>query len=130
VVLSAVRYHTKNTKNIMKLNYSKQKGQKVIIREKCETKFVEMEYITHLHCEGYLTTVHTTNSKQLTVSKLLKEFENDLADFGFVRANRSTIVNMAHVVRINTRGKRIIELTNNEIIHISRRRMFLFRSNQ
>lgn len=113
----------------MRNEFNKQKGQKVIIREKSEIKFIDMEFITHLSCEGYLTTLHTIDSTNFIVTKLLKEFEYELTDFGFIRVNRSTIVNMAHVSKISNKGKRLIELANNEIVPISRRRMFLFRNN-
>ena len=63
--------------------------------------------------------------------KSVKEAESMIKKvlLGFVRANRSTIVNMFHVSRISHKGRRVLELTNNEIVDISRRRMYLFRYN-
>jgi two-component system LytT family response regulator len=113
----------------MKTNFDCQKGRKVVIEQKSKTQFVEMDKITHLKCNGYLTTLYTINSDVITVSKLLKKFEEELNEFGFVRANRSTLVNLNQVKIYVSGSIRTVELLNKVKIKISRRKVFLFKNN-
>jgi len=111
----------------MKQNFTCQKGQRVMIKERSKTRFVEMDEITHLQCDGHLTTIHTINNESFTVSKLLKNFEEELLIFGFVRVNRATIINMLYVAQYIGGCKRVVKFLNNIEISISRRKVFYFR---
>lgn len=102
---------------------SSQKGQKIILKTKNISHILNMEEVTHLICDCYLTTVYTTSGKAFIVAKLLKEFEVELNDFGFVRVNRNAIVNVLLVASYENGRKRVLALPNKTIICISRRGM-------
>jgi two-component system LytT family response regulator len=55
--------------------------------------------ITHLELEGALVTVHTTRGDFLC-DLPLQELEQQLAAHGFLRAHRRTLLNLAHVTRL------------------------------
>jgi len=112
----------------MDLDFSKQKDKKLAIAEKKRTNFIDIDAITHIQCDGYITTIYLTNDKPIVVSKLLKLFENELIEHGFIRANNNTVVNPRHIKGIYTTscGKNV-EI-NNIHIKISRRRLFLFKN--
>jgi two-component system LytT family response regulator len=114
----------------MEINFSNQNGKRIAINEKSKVQFVEIESITHLKCEGYLTTLYTTNSNTIKVCKQLKKFDEELVKFGFVKANRSTLVNLAQVKHYEGGCKRNLELLNGEIISVSRRNVFIFKNNK
>lgn len=111
----------------MNKDFSKQRDQRLIVNERGKTQFIDIIEITHLTCEAYLTTIHTIKGKQITVTKLLKEFEKELVDFGFFRVNRNTLINMKYIASMKTRNKPSIELLNNCEIFVSCRRLSQFK---
>ncbi|MDA3779909.1 MAG: LytTR family DNA-binding domain-containing protein [Bacteroidales bacterium] len=68
------------------------------------------------------------NDKRVTISKLLKHFEIELAEQGFMRANHYTIVNTKYIIDFQGGLNHTITLTNDEKIRISRRKTHLFRN--
>ena len=65
------------------------------------------------------TYVHLVCGKVYIVTKTIKRFEEMLKGQGFIRVNRSVIVNVLFIV--NHTGKEI-KLTNGEVIKIPRRK--------
>jgi len=111
----------------MKIDFSSQRHTKIEIKERNTIQFVDVSKITHLRCEGYITTINILDSEPITVSKLLKNFESELGEYGFIRANRSTLVNLAVVKKYLGGSTRILELITGEHIKVSRRRIFKFK---
>ncbi len=104
-----------------------QQSKKIALKENQNVTYVEIEAITHITCEGYLSMVNTIDNKTTTVSKLLKHFETELSSFGFIRINRATIVNSKHIVTLKRGNKRVITLANGVEVAISRRKLYLIR---
>lgn len=111
----------------MKADFSRQENKRITIKTKTKTDFVMLKTITHIECDGYVSTVNTIDKGPFVVARLLKSFEIELADYGFLRVNRSTIVNLAHVEGYRSGKNRTLELVNHIKIRISRRRVFIFR---
>ncbi len=89
---------------------------------------------THVHvtdilfCEGdsNYSHVHFVNSRKVAmVASTLGTLEERLADRGFIRVNRSALVNPQYI-RSHTRYE--VELTDGRILPIARRRRRLVRS--
>ena len=112
----------------MEKDYSFQRDKKVILKEKGKTKQIDMENISHLTCKGHLTTIHTIENESTTISKLLKYFEIELAEYGFIRVNHNTIINIKNISGFKCGNKRCVILENNLNINISRRKMHKFKS--
>ncbi|MGE4287275.1 MAG: LytTR family transcriptional regulator DNA-binding domain-containing protein [Salinivirgaceae bacterium] len=111
----------------MKNDFSFQNGKKIAVQQRSIIYWCEIEKIVYLKCDCYLTSLILSSGEKITVSRLLKNFEVELENFGFVRANRSFLINMAHVKRFLGGTKRIVELTNGEVICVSRRNVFKFK---
>ena len=106
-----------------KIKCSLLSDRKITLKEKGVIHLVEIDNITHILCQGYLSTVYTTNNGNITVSKLLKQFEEELSNMGFMRINHNAIVNCLYVDKIKRGTKRTITLSNNHVeIKISRRK--------
>ncbi len=75
-----------------------------------------------IRCEGddNYTRFYFQKEKMLVVSRTLKEFEEILADYHFVRVHKSHLVNMDYVNRFDREG--LIWLTNGNSIPVSRRK--------
>lgn len=112
------------TKEIITSDYAKsQKERKIILKERNSHHFLSLDVITRLECDCYLTTVFTNSGQTYVVAKLLKEFEDILTPHGFVRVNRNAIVNSTYVRSYSNAASRIVHLTTDEMVNVSRRGM-------
>lgn len=75
-----------------------------------------------VHCTGInnYTQFHLTDGTIIVVSKTIKEFEEILADHGFIRTHKSHLVNIEYIKEI--RNDNTILLTNDQWVDVSRRR--------
>ena len=85
---------------------------------------VELREIILITCEGYLTTLLMEGGLSVKISKLLKEFEIELENYGFIRVNHNSIVNAYHIISIDRGKNRLIILSNNMKVRISRRKLY------
>lgn len=95
---------------------------KITVKTQGKINMIVISDITHITCDGYVSTIHTICENNTKVSKLLKEFENELAECGFIRVNHCTLVNFKHITAIKLNKIRTLLLTNNTNIVISRRK--------
>lgn len=87
------------------------------------TRMVSSNEITHLVCDEYITTVFLIDGNKITISRLLKCFEEELKPFGFIRPNRCTLVNAYHIDKVSTvERKRYIHI-GDFTIPVSRRKI-------
>jgi len=102
---------------MIKIDYSKQIGKKVVISEKLQDSYVNMEDITHITCDKYVITTHLVNGQKVqSTVHLLKHFENELREYGFLRANNKTVVNIKHLSTFQiVDGKKYIRVHNIDI---------------
>ena len=111
----------------MKIDYSCQTGQKLIIKEKGKLHQVDIDQISLITCSGYVSTIYQVNQAEpIIVSKLLKDFELELEEMGFFRANRSTLINLNNLVSYENNGKLTIHMKEDIKIIISRRKLRIF----
>ena len=107
----------------MKKDYSNQYGHKLIVKEKGKFNQIEICKILVICCKGYLSTIKTDDS-EITVSHLLKEYEEELVEYGFVRINRNNLVNLNHIKSFfRKNNKPTIIMSNNEQLIVSRRNL-------
>jgi two-component system LytT family response regulator len=112
----------------MNLDFSIQRGKKLAIIDKNRTRLIDIVAITHIQCDGYVTTIHLIDNESISVSKLLKLFEIELAEYGFLRVNHHTVVNPFHIQEITSSfGEKKIRINTNTII-VSRRKAYLFKN--
>mgnify|MGYP000855914148 CR=1 FL=1 len=104
--------------------FLEQNERKVLLKDKDSIYQANMKDITVITCESYLSTVHFLNDqKPISVSKLLKEFENELESFGFFRANRNSLINLRNISSYQGSCKRTITLSDNQKICLSYRKV-------
>ena len=87
------------------------------------TVMVSIDDIVYLEGEGNYTFIHTRDRRKYLVSKTLKEFEKTLDSAIFIRIHKSNIINLAYVQHGVFARDRVIRLTDNRELTISRRRM-------
>lgn len=85
-------------------------------------EFVEVKTIVRCQGESNYTHLYFTGKKPLLVAKSLVEFEELLADHGFIRVHKSHLVNLNHVASISKNDGGTLVLSNGDSVLISRRR--------
>ena len=110
----------------MRRDYSQQLGQRIVIHGKSKSQYLNVTDITHINCEDTLVTTHTSDFS-VSAKNLLSDFEDELSDLGFIRINRSTLINEAHIKSYTGGEENILELTNGETFPVSRRKAHLLK---
>ena len=85
-------------------------------------EFVEVKTIIRCQGESNYTHLYFTAKRPLLVAKSLVEFEELLADHGFIRVHKSHLVNLNHVTSISKNDGGTLNLSNGDSVLISRRR--------
>jgi two-component system, LytTR family, response regulator len=81
--------------------------------------FFNAEEIVRLEASSNYTRIYFINKKKLISAKVLKEFEQLLEPFGFVRTHRTHLVNRRHIVCITPAGTIIMK--DSSVAEVSRR---------
>ncbi len=102
------------------LNEPNEQGMKLTLRHGNGLHFVSPEDIAFCRAEDNYTELHLCDGRRFMVARTLKEYEDMLADLGFIRVHRSYLVNRQAIDRITTDG--ILEVRGGHRVEISRRR--------
>ena len=111
------------------LDFTEQIGKKITITEKSKSKtfYLNVEDITHVTCDEYVSTIHLIDGTKCEQAYTLKYFKKRLAKYDFRRANHQTLVNAKHLITSQTiNGKKYIKVHNTDIV-VSRRNVSSFK---
>jgi two-component system LytT family response regulator len=86
-------------------------------------EILEIDDILYLTGQVNYTSFHFQNQKEIMVSKTLKEYEEMLEPYGFMRIHKSTLVNLSHIRNVNRKENMEVIMTNGQTLHVSRRRV-------
>jgi len=67
--------------------------------------FINMNEIVYLEAEGNYTSIYLLNGKEETITQSLGQIEEELSANNFFRINRSIIINLKFIARVNKRNK-------------------------
>jgi len=85
-------------------------------------KMIDVDDIIYIEADSNYSIVHLSTQEKITVSKVLREFEELLPTDQFVRIHKSNIINLNHLKEYNSKNGLQVFLKNGESINISRRR--------
>ena len=83
---------------------------------------VDLNHIVHVEADSNYSIFHLHDNEKITVSKVLKEYEEILPERQFVRVHKSSIVNLNYLQEYNSRNGLELTLKNGQRIAVSRRR--------
>ncbi|WP_276088633.1 LytTR family DNA-binding domain-containing protein [Pedobacter sp. JY14-1] len=83
---------------------------------------VSIDDIVHIEADSNYSVFYFTGREQITVSKVLKEYEEILPQDQFIRIHKSSIVNLNYIKEYNYRNGYEVLMKNGEKIAVSRRR--------
>ena len=85
-------------------------------------RLVDIDEIIHIEADSNYSIFHLLTAEKITVSKVLKDYEEILPEERFMRIHKSSIVNLKYVKEYNNKNGLVLALTNGENIVVSRRR--------
>ena len=71
--------------------------------------------ITYIVCDGGICDIFLYNGEKYIKLKLLKEFEEELHGYGFIRIHHNTLLNHKYIRSINNKTHKITLTTNAEL---------------
>lgn len=83
---------------------------------------VDIKDILYCKSNNNSTTFYMANLETIVVSGKINDYENQLAECGFIRPHQSYLVNLAHMRRIDKTNGFTITLTGNNQIPTSTRK--------
>ena len=96
--------------------------QKIVLRDNKSLYFIKVADIFHCEAQGSYTTFFLQDGSQIVVSRPLKEYENLLEEFGFVRSHHSHLVNIKKITRLDKADGGLLILENGKSVPVSQRK--------
>lgn len=100
--------------------------KKIALPTSDELKFIPVKEIIHCKGDNNYTHIVLTSGEKIMVSKTLKDFEELLEEFNFIRVHQSHLVNIHHVKTFVKTGGGSIIMSNNEQFPVSRQKKEMF----
>lgn len=105
--------------NLTRLNL---REKKIVLKDSNSIYFVDIASIIRCQSDGQYTEFYLDNDKKVVVSRPLKEYEELLTPFGFIRPHHSHLININKILRFDkTDGGNLI-LQNSVEIPVSQRK--------
>lgn len=97
-------------------------GTRFALRTSTGTHFISYNDVTYCEADGRYTHIHLSNSKCITVARLLKDFEDKLPDTTFIRIHKSYLVNINYITGFDCISKNHLIINSLTRLGIARRR--------
>lgn len=115
-----------NKYDLLLENIRTQKPSKIMVPTSEGQIYIEVNEICRIEAEGSYSMLYLRNDNRMLISKNLKEFENMLSDINFFRPHNSHLINLEHVKKYVIKDGGYIEMIDEAIVPISRRRREAF----
>lgn len=94
--------------------------EKIIINTSESMRFVSINNIVWIEALNNYSNFHMKDETTLLASKTLKHFESQLINFGFIRAHRSSLVNLTYIESLSYEDGGQILLKTSETLDVTR----------
>lgn len=96
--------------------------KKIVLKDSESIYFVKVSDIVHCKAEGPYTEFYLIPEQKITISKSLKEYEELLEPYGFIRTHHSHLINIKRIVRFDKADGGILILENKQAVPVSQRK--------
>lgn len=96
--------------------------EKVILKDAESMHIVVISDILYCEADGAYTTFHLRQSKDITTSMNLKEYERLLEPYGFIRCHHSYLANLHHLKEIKKADGGVVVMSDNSLLPLSTRK--------
>ena len=99
--------------------------KKIVLRDLDNLYLIELHKIIYCHADGCYTKFVLDDNSSIITSTNLKEYEDMLDSYGFVRCHHSFLVNLDHIARMSKVDGATLVLSQGTEIPISKRKKSL-----
>ena len=103
-------------------NYQNLQNKKLVLRTAESMHIVNVDDIIRCEADNSYTTFFTTEGEKIIVSKGIKDYDELLSNFGFIRPHQSHLVNLNFVKRLDKSDGSFLILKEGKEIPVSTRR--------
>lgn len=96
--------------------------KKIVLKDNESIYFVKVSDIVRCKAEGPYTEFYLMSDQKIIISKSLKEYEDVLEPFGFVRTHHSHLINIKHISRFDKADGGVLVLDNEHVVPVSQRK--------
>lgn len=96
--------------------------KKIVLRDAESFHFINVGDIIRCEADGAYTRFHIVGMKEILISKGLKEYEDMLAPFQFIRVHHSHLINLRQVVRFDKADGGSLIMANKDHVPVSQRK--------
>lgn len=109
---------------ILQENFSKINGdsKKIVLKDSESMYFLSVSDIIMCKAEGSYTEFHLITNEKIIISKGLKEYDELLENYGFIRTHNSYLVNIHKIKRFDKSNGGFLVLENNQEVPVSQRK--------
>jgi len=104
------------------INNMKNGVKKIVLKTAESIHLVQVDDIVRLESTGNYSRFHFTSRKPLLVSKTLKEFDEMLNPYGFMRVHQSHLINLDHILQYEKSNGGSVILSDNQPVPVSLRK--------
>lgn len=121
--LNKQEYHRNESLQNLTLSLAEKNGiRKISLPNGQGYSLINIDDIIYIEADSNYSTFYLINKETITVSKVLKEYEEILPADQFVRVHKSSIINLNFLKEYNSKNGVEVILKNGEKIAVSRRR--------
>lgn len=110
--LESLEHDLKSNKGISKISIPSSVGYRLI----------EIANIVYIEADSNYSIIKLKNGEKITVSKILKEYEEILPENLFFRVHKSSLVNLQYIQEFHNKNSLSLVMQSGDIIAVSRRR--------
>ncbi|MEO6637193.1 MAG: LytTR family DNA-binding domain-containing protein [Ginsengibacter sp.] len=116
--------HTKEKMDILKKSLGENKSQedKIAISTSEGIEFVPIKNILHIESKSNYSKIYLPEDKTIMVSKILKDFEEMLSPYNFLRVHNSHLINLNYIKKYMRKNGGQVMLQDGTVLEISRRK--------
>lgn len=96
--------------------------RRIILKTTESIYVVQVSDVIRCEASGNYTTFHLTGSRKILVSKTLKDQEEILEPYGFLRVHQSHLINLSHILRIDKTDGSTVVTSDNVSVPVSYRK--------
>ncbi len=96
-------------------------NKKIVIKTLDNIYLLNTRDIIHCQSDDCYTIIESAKEEKIVVSKVLKEYDELLSNFGFFRAHRSHLVNLQHIKRFEKQEGGSVVMSNGQKVPVSSR---------
>lgn len=100
----------------------KNSDKKIVLKDSESFHFVNVNDIIRCEADGAYTKFVISGAKKILISKVLKEYEELLGAYNFVRVHHSHLVNTQQIVRFDRADGGNLMMANNDVVPVSQRK--------